>query len=175
MGSTILLLTGAPGIGKTTLVKRLAAQLAGRSIAGFYTEEMRANRHRVGFKLIGLAGESGVIAQVDFASPYRVGRYGVDVAAIDRLSESNLTLDGQIYLIDEIGKMECLSTVFVRRVEQLLGLGKTIVATVAKQGSGFIKQVKRWPGAILWEVTCGNRDELVERALAWLGQWRITP
>ncbi len=174
MGSTVLLLTGAPGIGKTTLVKRLAAQLAGRSIAGFYTEEMRANR-RVGFKLIGLAGESGVIAQVDFASPYRVGRYGVDVAAIDRLSESNLTLDSQIYLIDEIGKMECLSSVFVHRVEQLLGLGKTIVATVAKQGSGFIDQVKRWSGATLWEVTCGNRDELVERALAWLGQAGITP
>jgi nucleoside-triphosphatase len=109
-----------------------------------------------------------MIAHVDFASPYRVGRYGVDVAAIDRLVEAALTRPGKVYLIDEIGKMECLSQVFTNRVEQLLAAGKLVIATVAKHGGGFIEEVKRWPGVELWEVTLGNRDALVNQAIAWL-------
>ncbi len=166
--NSVLLLTGVPGIGKTTLIQRLAQRLAGLPLAGFYTQEVRAGKQRVGFRLVGFAGESGMIAHVDFASPYRVGRYRVDVAAIDRLVEAALTRPGKVYLIDEIGKMECLSRVFTNRVEQLLAAGKPVIATVAKHGGGFIEEVKRWPGVELWEVTLGNRDALVNQALAWL-------
>lgn len=175
MNSNVLLLTGVPGVGKTTLVKRIAAQLSGLSLAGFYTEEIRVGRQRVGFKLVGFGGESGVIAKVDLASPHRVGRYGVDVAAIDRLAGTALALDAEVYLIDEIGKMECLSSVFVCHVEQLLSAGKPLIATVAKQGGGFIEAVKRQPKVELWEVTCSNRDPLVAQALAWLKQRGISP
>ena len=34
----VLLFTGAPGIGKTTVVRRVAARLEGRRLKGFYTE-----------------------------------------------------------------------------------------------------------------------------------------
>ncbi len=53
---TVLLLTGVPGIGKTTVIKCLAARLTGLPIAGFYTEEIREGKSRVGFRLIGLHG-----------------------------------------------------------------------------------------------------------------------
>ena len=36
-----ILLTGPPGCGKTTLVGRLIDELAGKRLAGFYTEEIR--------------------------------------------------------------------------------------------------------------------------------------
>lgn len=109
-----------------------------------------------------------MIAHADFASPYRVGRYGVDVAAIDRLVEAALSRPAKLYLIDEIGKMECLSSVFVNWIKRLLSEKKRLIATVAKHGGGFIEEVKRWPGVELWEVTLGNRDALVDQALAWL-------
>jgi nucleoside-triphosphatase THEP1 len=35
----ILLLTGAPGVGKTTVLRKVAAGLPDRRLAGFYTED----------------------------------------------------------------------------------------------------------------------------------------
>ena len=50
--SRILLVTGVPGIGKTTLVRRLAMQLQQYRIGGFYTEEIRTGGQRQGFRLV---------------------------------------------------------------------------------------------------------------------------
>ena len=112
-----ILLTGRPGVGKTTVIRELARRLEGRRLAGFYTEEIRSAGRRVGFRAVTLEGARTVISHVDIASRPRVGKYGVDVAAIDALAASILGLRPEIdlYLIDEIGKMECLSERFVGR------------------------------------------------------------
>lgn len=172
----VLLLTGKPGIGKTTVIKRLVGRLSGLAVSGFYTEEIRLGKHRVGFRLIGLGGPSGVIAHIDFDTPQRVGRYKVDVAAVDRLAAANLMPDDtQLSLIDEIGKMECLSKVFENRVRQRMDSDRPVVATVAQKGGGFIEAVKHLPGCVLWEVTRENRDRVVDEAIAWLRQRGILP
>ena len=48
-----------------------------------------------------------VIADCDHPGPVRVGRYGVDVAAIDALVERSLapSSDARVFLIDEVGKI----------------------------------------------------------------------
>ena len=170
----ILLITGVPGCGKTTFVRKLAAALAGERIAGFYTEELRVAGERQGFRLIGFDGEQGIIAHVDFDHRQRVSKYGVDVSAIDHLAARTLVLatDVDVYLVDEIGKMECLSAGFVSRMTALLDSGQTVIATVAKKGSGPIAAVKRRTDAELWELTHANRDGLVAQALAWLAALR---
>src|SRR5206468_9037694 len=98
------------------------------------------------------------------------GRYRVDVAAIDTVSESELALDpaAELYVVDEIGKMECFSARFVAGMLHLLEGDRPVAATVAWSGSGFIAEVKRQPGAELWEVTPRNRDTLVKQATGWL-------
>ena len=166
----ILLITGTPGIGKTTLLRKVATALPQYRFGGFYTEEIREAGMRQGFCLIGFNHERGVIAHVDIDHHYRVGKYGVDVAAIDRLAANALDVrdDIDFYLIDEIGKMECLSDVFVSRMRSLLDSEKTVVATVAKKGSGLIEQVKQWPGSDLWEITRANRETLATDVTAWL-------
>ena len=58
-----LLITGRPGVGKTTLIKRLIPALP--PAGGFYTEEIRSCGERVGFKIVTLAGEEGILAQKD--------------------------------------------------------------------------------------------------------------
>lgn len=82
----ILLLTGRPGVGKTTFIRRLAADL-GRSAGGFYTEEIRKSGDRVGFRLVTLDGHAAIFAHTDWVKRmrYRVGRYGVDLAVLDRI------------------------------------------------------------------------------------------
>lgn len=166
----ILLLTGAPGVGKTTVLRKVAAGLSGWRLGGFYTEEMRESGERRGFRMVCFDGREAVMARADFPSRYRVGKYGVDVATIDAMAQSALdpACPADLYLVDEIGKMECLSEKFVAAMRKALASGRPVVATVALHGEGFIEEVKNLPGAQLWQVTRGNRDHLPDDILAWL-------
>lgn len=52
-----ILITGLPGVGKTTLIRKLVKHLAEHNPAGFYTEEIRdAQGTREGFRLVTLCG-----------------------------------------------------------------------------------------------------------------------
>ncbi len=165
----VLLLTGAPGIGKTTVIRRVADKLKSNELGGFYTEEIREDGERRGFRLVSFDGLRRVIAHADFSTSRRVGRYGVDLAALDEAAELlRPGLGATIYLVDEIGKMECFSERLVAAMRALLGGEVPVVATVGARGGGFIAEVKQRPDCALWEVTRRNRDELPERILAWL-------
>jgi nucleoside-triphosphatase len=155
------LITAVPGAGKTTVIRRLA-ELAPRGTVGFYTEEIRLRGERRGFRLVGLEGTEAIIAHVDFAKTHRVGKYGVDVAAIDAAVDATLERrrGRRLYLIDEIGKMECLSARFVAAVNRLLDGSLPVIATVAKRGEGFISEVKQRADCELWTLTRENRDAM---------------
>jgi nucleoside-triphosphatase len=159
---SVLLVTGRPGIGKTTVIRRVAERLADLRLAGFWTDEMRRAGAREGFRLCTFDGGECVIASVRRAGAPRVGRYGVDVAAIDAVAATALApaADVQLHLVDEIGRMECLSAAFVAAMRALLAADRPLVATVALAGRGLIEEVKRRPGARLWHVTHANRDSL---------------
>ena len=157
-----LLLTGHPGVGKTTIILAVAHGLADLHPAGFYTQEIRHHGIRQGFRLVTLDGRELVLAHVRHASPKRVSRYGVDVAGFERVL-TQLNLPGSVaslIIIDEIGKMECLSTRFVEDVEALLDSRTLVIATVALKGGGFIEAVKRRADCRLITATRENRDDL---------------
>jgi nucleoside-triphosphatase len=165
-----LLLTGAPGTGKTTVVEKVAAALSGSRVRGFMTREIRRGGRRVGFQLSTFAGHRRILAHVEVDAPCRVGRYGVDVGGLDDIVGEALALDEavDVYLVDEIGKMECLSAKFRAAMRRLLDSGQPLVATVARHGAGFIAEVKERADVELWEVTKRNRDEMPDRIVRWL-------
>jgi nucleoside-triphosphatase len=166
----VLLLTGRPGVGKTTGIRRIAASLAGWRLAGFYTDEIRESGQRQGFRAVTFDGSEKVMAHANIHSSHRVGRYGVDLSVIDQLADLSLGLMPEVdcYLVDEIGKMECCSQRFITAMRRLLTSHCLVVATIALRGGGFIAEVKQRAGVEQWEVTLKNREELPERALAWL-------
>jgi nucleoside-triphosphatase len=157
-----LLITALPGAGKTTVIRRVAAELDPQTLSGFYTEEMRMGGARRGFRLVPFHGEPVLIAHVELPKTHRVGKYGVDVAAIDAAVEAALgARDGTtLYLVDEIGKMECLSERFVASMRRLLGGKVPVVASVARRGGGFIAEVRRREDCELWTLTRANRDAM---------------
>jgi len=162
-----ILLTGRPGIGKTTVVIRLAERLTDCVLAGFYTEEIRGDHGRCGFRAVTLSGQTATLAHIDLKRRPRVGRYGVDVAAFERLALPELERAGDMVLIDEIGKMECFSSRFIEAVRKLLDSETPVVATVAIKGGGFIEEVKSRPDVEIREVTHANREELPIQLTGW--------
>ena len=156
------LLTGMPGVGKTTLVQNLVARMSSVSMAGFYTAEIRSNGTRFGFELQGLDGTCGILAHVDIKSRHHVGRYGVDTEGFEQFLK-NLDLlrpDIELIVIDEIGKMELFSNLFRDLINNVMDSDKQVLASIALKGNGFIQAIKRRPDIRLIEVTKGNREHL---------------
>jgi nucleoside-triphosphatase len=169
-GGRNLLLTGPPGVGKTSVLAGVARRLGDRRLGGFLTEEIRAGRQRVGFVLVSFQGERRTMAHRDFSSRHRVGRYGVDVAMVDEVAEVGLgpRADAELFLIDEIGKMECFSEPFVGAVARLLEDPRPLVATVALRGPGLISEVKQRIDVELWQVTIENRQRMPDQVVSWI-------
>ena len=65
MTAHALLLTGVPGVGKTTIVSKVAAGLSGRRNRGFVTDEIREGERRVGFEIRTFGGKTRTLAHVD--------------------------------------------------------------------------------------------------------------
>jgi len=171
-----ILLSGRPGVGKTTVIRRLAELLSAHVVTGFFTEEIREAGRRQGFRVSRFSGATDLLAHMKTRSGYRVGRYGVDIGAFERIALPELARPAEVVLIDEIGKMECFSSRFVQSVRDVLKRPVPIVATVAMSGSGFITEVKRRPDVDLWDVTIDNRNELpgklAKRVLCLIGRTR---
>jgi nucleoside-triphosphatase len=164
------LITGPPGIGKTTLIRNICSALSDQHIAGFYTEEMRLDGERQGFELVGLNGARALLAHVDNRSPFRVGKYGVDIDSLDRFIQTLDCLAPAIDLIviDEIGKMECFSAVFRDLAQRALASETPVVASVAHRGGGFIAEVKERWDVRLFDMGWDNRDHLLPQILGQL-------
>jgi nucleoside-triphosphatase len=172
-----LFLTGPPRCGKTTLLMRLAS--AAGPATGFYTEEVREGGRRVGFRIRVLgSAESGWLSSVRLAERGpRVGAYTVSLAGIEGLMLPAMRCSGpgRVVLIDEIGKMECLSAAFREALLTLLDSPCHVVATIALRGGAFIEGLKARPGVRLVEVGAAGRERLageLSEELRGLGQER---
>jgi len=162
-----ILITGLPGVGKTTLIKKLSEELRFLQPAGFYTSEIREEGIRKGFELISLQGGRGVLSHIDINSPYRVGRYKVDIKSFEDFLDGISFFDDStgLVVIDEIGKMECLSDKFKRVLEKILDSKKGVIATIALKGGGLISEIKKRQDVKLFEITRSNRDSLLREIL----------
>lgn len=162
-----ILITGLPGVGKTTLIIYLFEKLKSLNPTGFYTSEIRKNSIRQGFELVSPDGKKSVLSHVKIKSPFKVGKYGVDIPAFENFLDSIdfLNPEYDLILIDEIGKMECHSNKFKDLTNVLLNDEKSLIATVALRGEGFIAETKNHPDITMFELTRQNRNDLPDEIL----------
>ncbi|MGH3923118.1 MAG: NTPase [Pseudonocardiaceae bacterium] len=168
-----LLLEGPPKVGKTVVMHRLLTLLQERGVVvgGFVTHEVREHGRRVGFVVCDLAGPEAVLAHQDFQSDVRVGRFGVDVPAFERVALPALRRaqqDGGLVIIDELGRMELASAPFVETVNTLLTGSLPVVATVHVYEHPATDALKQRADVQRVTVTKANRDELPAQLLRQL-------
>ena len=169
MGRTILL-TGRPGVGKTTIIKSIAERL-GDAAGGFYTAEIREGGRRRGFKIITLDGEEGILSHMDTKGSPRVSRYGVNMRDLERIGVVALrraVAESDYVIVDEIGKMELFSEEFRKAVTEAIESDKPLVGSVMRNRNHWVDDLKALPSVDIIEVTRENRDQIVPQVMELL-------
>ncbi|XP_031833774.1 cancer-related nucleoside-triphosphatase homolog [Nomia melanderi] len=184
-----VLLTGPPGIGKTTICKKINSMLKERAykVDGFYTEEVRnKSGNRIGFDVVlvnrsekksTLARAENILNQSQHTK-HKVGKkYHVFLndfeAAVLPIFDSN----ADILIIDEIGKMELFSQKFHEKVLKVFSETTNdsfVIATipemhrVPQKYSSLFKHFQADKKSKIITVNHQNRDSLVEEIFHFL-------
>ncbi len=165
-----VLVTGRPGVGKTTLVRAVVDALGVRA-AGFVTREIREGGERVGFSITDLDGPSGVLARVDLASAYRVSRYGVNREDLERVGVAALDRapgDARLIVMDEIGRMELCSELFQNAVHRALESAVPVLAAIQDHANPFLDAIRARGDIELLRITETDRDSARARVVRLL-------
>lgn len=164
------LLSGAPGVGKTTLIKQALTSVKEKA-GGFYTQEIRSQGVRQGFEIVTLDEHSALLAHISIHSPCRVGKYGLDTENLDKLGVVALRRaiqDCDIVVVDEIGKMELSSLAFREAVWEALNSGKRLLGTIMLTSHPWADQIKRDHRVKVLLVSRTNRQQVLEEVTGWL-------
>ncbi len=167
------LITGMPGIGKTSLILSLLEALPGTK-GGFYTREIREGSQRVGFQVADLRGREGVLAHVRRPGPPRVGRYGVDLKTFEEIgvhAVSRAIEEADLIVIDEIGKMELFSRRFQTVLFEVLNGPRPLLGTIVAKTHPVADSIKAHPGVRIHRLTPTNRQEVAQIITTDLARW----
>ena len=164
----IWLVTGPPGVGKSTLVSRVVMKLksAGVIVGGCTTAELRSGGSRVGFEVRDLtSGRKGELASVSSKFGPRVGRYRVNLADLSRVGAAGVeaaATSSEVIVIDELGPMELVSPEFRRAVSKAVASGKPIVAVVHERLEDDLIGELKSKAEESFVLTVENRDGVAD-------------
>jgi nucleoside-triphosphatase len=167
-----ILLEGRPGSGKTTVAVRLIDALREQCVvvSGFVTHELRERGQRVGFELETVDGSRATFAHTSFGGQPRVGKYGVDLGAFERVALPALETarcDG-VFVIDELGKMELASARFREAVARIFDSTERVVTTIHVFRDPLTDALKRRSDVERIPITKATRDALPKQLVARL-------
>jgi nucleoside-triphosphatase len=157
-----IILTGPPRVGKTTVIRAVIAALED-NCAGFYTEEIKEQDERVGFRLHTMQRKSCILSHKEIKSPHHVGKYGVDLDCIEEIGALAIKKGiktGKTIIIDEIGKMETLSRPFRLAVLDALDSKCPVIGTMLFKRQPFCDKIRARKDVEILEVNEENRSKL---------------
>ncbi|MEM3382206.1 MAG: NTPase [Candidatus Bathyarchaeia archaeon] len=148
MPCRVIFVTGPPGIGKTTLVMKVAEYVKSRGygVGGIVTEELREGGVRVGFRMIDLhTGDTGILSHINLKEGPRLGRYVINIKDLESMGVKAL-MDGlerevRLLVLDEIGPMELHSRRFISAAMQAATCGKPFLGTVQLKLSSKVGEI----------------------------------
>jgi len=160
-----ILITGKPGVGKTTLIQKIVTK-SGLLYQGFYTREIRQTvEKRVGFEIVTFDGRTALLAHSGYLTPYRVGKYFVNIDNINRVIVPCLEdaiEHAQLIIIDEIGKMELLSPYFRKSILKALACPKPVLGTITLAKMPIVNKIKSRTDVYLLDLKRNNQKEIYQ-------------
>lgn len=183
MNKRILLLTGNPGVGKTTVLLKVvdALKARGYSVGGMISREVRSSGERVGFEILDLSSNKrGWLAHVNQPDGPRVGKYRVNLNDLEGIGVNAILKaveECDVVAIDEIGPMELFSERFKEAVKRAVESGKLVIGVIHwKARDRLMEEVKKREDGGIIEVTLENRNKqqetVVEKAVEFLESQR---
>ncbi len=166
-----IFVSGLPGCGKTNLIKEILKELK-IPARGFFTEEMRKGRERIGFKIVALSGKEGILAHKEFKSPFRVSKYGVNLKDLEEIGVKEIEegLRGDfLIIVDEVGKMELFSSKFREIILKVLDSKNKVLGTIMLKGNPFCDKIKERKDTKVFYLKRENREKLKKEILWYLG------
>jgi nucleoside-triphosphatase len=175
----ILILTGNPGVGKTTVLAKTVSDLRGRNVnvGGMFSREVREGSARTGFEIVDIASAKvGCLASIKQKDGPQVGKYRVNLFDLDSIGAQaiNTAIEkSDVIAIDEIGPMELFSPKFKEAAQKALESNKLVIAVVHwKAQEKMVTEAKGRKDAEVFTATIENReklsDELFMKAVAFL-------
>jgi nucleoside-triphosphatase len=155
-------IAGAPGIGKTSLISRLYRDLTPLFIRGFYKEAIQEYQILKGYRLATFDFQELILAHVHIVGPDKLGEFGLNLDGFNSLIKKQLKPDPKVelFLIDEIGLMECASIQFRKMILKILDSAIPLIATLPSHDVLDILKIKERKDIVLINMTYKNRDSL---------------
>src|SRR6266516_206863 len=177
----VILLTGRPRVGKTTIVNRIHEHYSasGWKVEGMTSREVREGNARTGFMITDLSsGQEGWLAKKDLTAGPRVGSYDVVSEDLEKIGaaalERSMNGPADLIIVDEIGPMEMTSASFRNSISRVLNGHRTVVDTV-KYGSRYPEVEKTWQKSLHWEITKENRESIYRKIISQVDDWTGKP
>jgi len=161
-----ILLTGKPGIGKSTILDLVKKDFAGEKFGIIGREIRNKEGNRVGFEAVSHKGKRKTYAHTeDLRSDYVVvEKYFVDLEVIDNfvVSEIRKGINNPkaLVFIDEIGRMQAFSQRFLETVSEILTSNSNVLASIVFDPEPWSIKFKTNDHVILIHVSKSNRNEL---------------
>jgi nucleoside-triphosphatase len=160
-------ITGLPGAGKTHALRKVVEMLEEEEIkvGGMITDAIKEKGKKVGFMVQDLlTKEEGVLARIDLDSEVRFLEYGIDMEALDGIGVEAIkrsTIQADVIVIDEVGKLEVESKNFVEAVKDALEADKPLLLTLHKKSRNpLLQDIRRRDDVRILEVTPINKNIL---------------
>lgn len=160
-----IFITGLPSCGKTTLIMEILKEL-NLDAGGFYTQEIREDGQRLGFKITTVNGREGILAHINIKSPYRVGKYKVNIKDLEKIGVKSILgalKENKMVIIDEIGKMEMCSEKFKKAVETVLNSKNKVLGTMKMTVDPFTDKIKKREDTKIFYLTKENKKEIKKK------------
>lgn len=163
-----ILITWLPKSGKTTLLKSILADFDAK--VWFWTDEIRIDGRRVGFGVVPSVWEKSILAHINNQGPLKVGKYWVDIQALDWIIPGiDQYTPADILYIDEIGEMELYSPSFRGLVSSYLNSWNVCIMTLSEVfNDDFTRKIRCRDDIILVKITEENRlaqEEYIKRCI----------
>jgi nucleoside-triphosphatase len=157
------LVTGQPGVGKTTLIRQVVSTMHLRA-AGFYTEDLRTGGVREGFRIVTLEGDIALLASSGHPGPVTVSKYGIDIDELERVGVAAMERArsrGHVIVADEIGRMQLYSRLFRHTVFDAVNAGHPLLGTIMLGRNPYADRIKAHRNVELLELTPDNRQDVL--------------